>query len=458
MGPLMKFAVTVLHLVLLGVTTTSSVVVADNYIDSGGVPAAAAVADEDGVKQRRMKHSKKNKKPTPAPIASTPAPIDAPTEPLVDIPTTLVADGEFGTLVFALTETDLGGALSAPGPFTVFAPPDAAFAALPDGLVDCLLEQENLPILSNILLYHVASGQTLSTDLVNGMQISTLLSGESEDFKLTVDLTNDSVVKINEATVECPNVLASNGVIHVIDEVLIPPGIDVEAFLAVCRAPDIPNLMAVPQSGKATTTRYWDCQGGACGCGFGSGAKNTFCHSNALRKAPAGNKYGAQFYGSAAISDGMGGGDWQAPGCGKCWKLTATKNDDGSEASGTIVVKGTNHCPQDDAQWCGGTKKHFDIAAPGFDTPYGANHNCGELEPGEPALSPQVCANWPNQRTCDCGKLKSKVLQRGCEHFKSLNWDNAHVDFELVTCPAELTIACDPTGVWPKKSPPTCSK
>jgi len=212
---------------------------------------------------------------------------------------------------------------------------------------------------------------------------------------------------------------------------------------------DIPNLMAVPQSGKATTTRYWDCQGGACGCGFGSSAKNTFCHSNALRKAPAGNKYGAQFYGSAAISNAMGGGDWQAQGCGKCWKLTATKNDDGSKASGTIVVKGTNYCPQSsNIKWCGGTKKHFDIAAPGFDTASGANHDCGRLEPGEPALSAQPC---------DCGKLKSKVLQRGCEHFKTLNWDNAHVNFELVTCPAELTIACDPSGVWPKKSPPTCS-
>jgi len=256
----MKFVVTVLQLVLLGVTTASSGVVADNCIDSGGVAAAVpaapapapapAVADEDGVKQRRLKQSKtassirstktkggkskRSRRPTREPNAFTPAPTDAPTEPLADIPTTLVADGDFGTLVAALTATNLVGALSAPGgPFTVLAPPDAAFAALPNDLVDCLLEEENVSILSNILFYHVANGKVLSSALTNGMQIPTLLAGES----VTVDLTNDGIVKINEATVTRPDVLASNGVIHVINEVLIPPGIDVDAFLTVCRAP-----------------------------------------------------------------------------------------------------------------------------------------------------------------------------------------------------------------------------
>jgi len=376
-------------------------------------------------KKTKKDKKKKNRQPTSAPIES------------VDIPTTAINAGIFSTLVAALSATDLVDALSEPaGPFTVFAPNDDAFNALPDGLVTCLLEEKNLPILSDILSYHVASGTALSTDLSNGQQVPTLLEGA----EVTVDLNNG--VKINDSTVVGADVLASNGVIHVIDEVLIPPGIDVEAFLAVCRAPDF--LMAVPRSGKATTTRYWDCQGGACGCGFGSQASNTFCHSNALRKAPAGNKYGAQFYGSAAISTAMGGGGWQAQGCGKCWKLTATKNENGSKASGTIVVKGTNYCPQDDVKYCGGTKKHFDIAAPGFDTASGLNHRCGELEPKEPALAAQPTA---------CGNLNSLVLKRGCEHFKTLNWDNAFVDFELVTCPAELTIACrGPSGNWPKTS------
>merc|ERR1719282_545132 len=93
-----------------------------------------------------------------------------------DIPTIAVNDGRFKTLVAALSETDLVGALSEPsGPYTVFAPTDDAFAKLPDGLVTCLLEAENLPLLSDILLYHVAPARALSTDLSDGMSVSTLL-------------------------------------------------------------------------------------------------------------------------------------------------------------------------------------------------------------------------------------------------------------------------------------------
>lgn len=80
---------------------------------------------------------------------------------------------------------------------------------------------------------------------------------------------------------------------------------------------------AMLMSGTASTTRYWDCSGGACGCGFGPAGNETYCHSNALFAAPAGNQWGAEFYGSAALSQQLGGGDWQAPGCGKCFKVTA---------------------------------------------------------------------------------------------------------------------------------------
>jgi len=147
-----------------------------------------------------------------------------------DIPGVAIANGSFTTLVAALSATDLVGALSSPaGPFTVFAPTDEAFAALPNGLVECLLQDQNLPILSDILLYHVASGEALSTDLRNGMQIPTLLQGE----EVIVDLNNG--VKINDATVVGADVLASNGVIHVINQVLVPPLIDVGAFLQTCR-------------------------------------------------------------------------------------------------------------------------------------------------------------------------------------------------------------------------------
>merc|ERR1711865_1292149 len=151
---------------------------------------------------------------------------------LVDIPTTAIQAGIFSTLVAALSATNLVGALSAPkGPFTVFAPNDGAFTALPNGLVSCLLEEKNLPILSDILLYHVASGKALSTDLSNRQQIATLLEGG----KVTVNLSRNNAVKINDANVIGADVLASNGVIHIIDQVLVPPRINVGAFLQTCR-------------------------------------------------------------------------------------------------------------------------------------------------------------------------------------------------------------------------------
>lgn len=135
----------------------------------------------------------------------------APEPALPDIPGVAIAAGGFDTLVTALTLTDLVAPLSEPnGPFTVFAPTNDAFAALPDGLVDCLVKPENVEVLSTILLYHVASGKVLSTDLVDGMMIETLLGSS-----VTVDLS-DGVV-INESTVIAADVMASNGVIHVID-------------------------------------------------------------------------------------------------------------------------------------------------------------------------------------------------------------------------------------------------
>jgi len=150
---------------------------------------------------------------------------------LFDIPTTAINAGIFDTLVAALSATDLVGAISSPnGPFTVFAPTDDAFAALPDGLVTCLLEEDNLPVLSNILLYHVASGKALSTDLSNEMSVPTLLEGQN----VIIDLSNGDGVKINDSTVSTPDVLASNGVIHIIDQVLVPSNVDVAAFLDTC--------------------------------------------------------------------------------------------------------------------------------------------------------------------------------------------------------------------------------
>merc|ERR1712238_263886 len=169
---------------------------------------------------------------------------------LVDIPTTAINAGIFSTLVAALSATDLVGAVSEPaGPLTVFAPTDEAFTALPTGLVSCLLEEQNLPILSDILLYHVAAGTVFSTDLSNGQQLSTLLDGEV----VTVDLNNG--VKINESNVVGADVQASNGVIHIIDAVLVPPRIDVDAFLQTCPGNgDDGSSDAVPPPPNHSTT------------------------------------------------------------------------------------------------------------------------------------------------------------------------------------------------------------
>jgi uncharacterized surface protein with fasciclin (FAS1) repeats len=140
-----------------------------------------------------------------------------------------VANGSFETLVAAVTAADLVDTLSGEGPYTVFAPTDDAFAALPEGLVECLLLEENLEPLTAILTYHVVDGQVMSTDLTDG-PVPTLQTEE-----ITVDLS-DGVTLNDSVSVVTADVEASNGVIHVIDGVLVPPSIDVAAFLETCPA------------------------------------------------------------------------------------------------------------------------------------------------------------------------------------------------------------------------------
>lgn len=167
---------------------------------------------------------------TEAPAATdAPAGTDAAAEEAGTIVDVAVANGSFNTLVAAVTAADLVETLSSPGPFTVFAPTDDAFTALPDGLVDCLLLPESKDALTAILTYHVVSGAVMSADLTDGP----VASVQGED--ITVDLT-DGVVLNDGPTVVIADVPASNGVIHAIDGVLVPPSIDVEAFLAACPA------------------------------------------------------------------------------------------------------------------------------------------------------------------------------------------------------------------------------
>lgn len=129
-----------------------------------------------------------------------------------------VEDGRFSTLVTAVDSAGLAETLSGPGPFTVFAPTDSAFAALPEGTVSDLLQSENEDQLRNILLYHVASGSVMAADVTAMDSVETM-----QGSMLPVTVSDDGTVMIGEATVVATDVEADNGVIHVIDAVLMPP-------------------------------------------------------------------------------------------------------------------------------------------------------------------------------------------------------------------------------------------
>ncbi len=141
-------------------------------------------------------------------------PAQAQDEDIVDV---AIGAGTFNTLVAAVQAADLVDALKGEGPFTVFAPTDEAFAALPEGTVESLLLPENKELLTSILLYHVVSGSVLAADVV-GLDSATTLNGAAIDISVS-----DSGVMINNANVVQADVAASNGVIHIIDAVLLPP-------------------------------------------------------------------------------------------------------------------------------------------------------------------------------------------------------------------------------------------
>ncbi len=133
-----------------------------------------------------------------------------------DIVDTAVSAGQFKTLVAALKAGELAGVLKGSGPFTVFAPTDDAFKALPAGTVASLLKPENKEKLIAILTYHVVPGKTVSSAIAGKMLTAKTVQGGS----LNINGTNG--VRINNATVVKADIMASNGVIHVIDKVLMP--------------------------------------------------------------------------------------------------------------------------------------------------------------------------------------------------------------------------------------------
>ena len=171
---------------------------------------------------------------------STPAPVDtsaeAPVESSVEATeTTMAAEAgdivavaagnpDFSTLVAAVKAAGLVETLQGAGPFTVFAPNNAAFEALPAGLVDKLLLPENKDTLVKILTYHVVAGKVMAADVAAG----DVPSVEGSNITVTVDA--GTVTLNGSSKVIATDVAASNGVIHVIDAVILPPGLDVSAL------------------------------------------------------------------------------------------------------------------------------------------------------------------------------------------------------------------------------------
>lgn len=133
-----------------------------------------------------------------------------------DIVDTAIAAGDFSTLVAAVEAAGLVETLKGEGPFTVFAPTDAAFAALPEGTVETLLLSENRDQLVSILTYHVVPGTVMAADLSEGLSAATV-EGTNVTFTL------EGGAKVNGATITVADIEASNGVIHIIDQVIIPP-------------------------------------------------------------------------------------------------------------------------------------------------------------------------------------------------------------------------------------------
>lgn len=151
-----------------------------------------------------------------------PSPASPPASPAGDIVAVASGAPDLSTLVTAVGAAGLVETLQGPGPFTVFAPTNAAFDALPAGVLDKLVKPENKDALTSVLTYHVVSAKVPSSEVKDG-KVETVEGSE-------ITITTTDGVKINGADVVTADVMASNGVVHVIDEVLLPPGFDPEAL------------------------------------------------------------------------------------------------------------------------------------------------------------------------------------------------------------------------------------
>ena len=176
----------------------------------------------------------------PPPVA-----LHAQSGPTADIVDSAVAAGDFTTLVAAVEAAGLVDALKGEGPFTVFAPTDAAFAALPAGTLESLLADPSGD-LTQILLYHVVPGQVMAADVTDGLQATTLQGG------VVTFTVADGGVKINDANIVVTDIAATNGVIHVIDAVILPPA-DEEAVAEAAAIAEEPTLLPVTGLGASST-------------------------------------------------------------------------------------------------------------------------------------------------------------------------------------------------------------
>jgi uncharacterized surface protein with fasciclin (FAS1) repeats len=178
------------------------------YNQAGATPTAPADLSQPAPAEMEME--------APAGMEMPAAPTEAAEAgTIVDV---AAANGSFGTLIAALTAAELDQVLQGEGPFTVFAPTDEAFAALPEGTVEELLLPENRDLLVQILSYHVVPGEFTSSELTSG-EVQT-----AANEPVTVEVGADGVT-VNEVAVVQPDVTASNGVIHVVDQVILPPSL-----------------------------------------------------------------------------------------------------------------------------------------------------------------------------------------------------------------------------------------
>lgn len=234
----------------IAVVTPRELIALDQDYVEDNVEGLLATDVKRNLSSKKSKKSKKKKK------KKTKVCQKKQDKPHNKIPETLVKKG-FDTLVTALEAADLVDILSKPGPYTVFAPTDKAFAALPNDLLSCLLLPGNIGALTSILYYHAVDDTAYSCKLKNGQMIKTL-NGEVEVYKEY----KSSVPVINDANIITANVLATNGVIHGIDKVLVPPSVDVESFMLACprtvcnkerEAPTLNVLNTLTSAGSFTT-------------------------------------------------------------------------------------------------------------------------------------------------------------------------------------------------------------